>query len=192
MELILMRHTSVAAHPSLVYGRTDVDVAATFPEEAAAARARLLAIWPEGPTSILSSPARRCRLLAAEMGPAHDTDERLWEMGFGDWELQRWDRLPRAEMDIWSADIVGVRPPGGESYGDVALRVHRALTDAIDAAAPDERLLVVAHGGVVRAAIAHWLEIPLRRSFDLQIDYASITHVAWRAHVPHLRLVNHR
>lgn len=83
-------------------------------------------------------------------------------------------------------------PPNGESYGELARRVRRALADVTDSAGPDDRVLVVTHGGVVRAAIAHWLEIPLRRSIDLQIDYASITHVAWRGDRPHLRLVNHR
>lgn len=196
MELILMRHTSVAVDASLVYGRTDVDVASSFPAEAEAARARLSVIWPEGPTIIISSPAQRCQRLAQHLGTVDRVDERLWEMGFGAWELQRWDALPRDELDAWSHDFVLVHPPGGESYGELALRVHHALREIVEStrqsANSDERVLVVAHGGVIRAALAHYLEIPLRRSFDVQIDYASITMVGWRASTPHVKLINHR
>ncbi|SEK31152.1 histidine phosphatase family protein [Streptacidiphilus jiangxiensis] len=40
------------------------------------------------------------------------------------------------------------RPPGGESYSDVALRVRSALRDLYEAE-PDRRVLVVAHDAVV-------------------------------------------
>lgn len=190
-----MRHTSVAVDSSLVYGRTDVDVASSFLTEAEAARARLSVIWPEGPTIIISSPAQRCQRLAQHLGTVDRVDERLWEMDFGAWELQRWDELPRAELDAWSRDFVLVHPPGGESYGELALRVYHCLRQTVESAMQsdgDERLLVVAHGGVIRSALAHYLEIPLRRSFDVQIDYASITLVGWRASTPHVKLINHR
>lgn len=35
MKITLIRHTSVAVEPGVVYGFTDVDTAPTFPEEAA-------------------------------------------------------------------------------------------------------------------------------------------------------------
>lgn len=190
-----MRHTSVAVDSSLVYGRTDVDVASSFLTEAEAARVRLSVIWPEGPTIIISSPAQRCQRLAQHLGTVDRVDERLWEMDFGAWELQRWDELPRAELDAWSRDFVLVHPPGGESYGELALRVYHCLRQTVESATQsdgDHRLLVVAHGGVIRSALAHYLEIPLRRSFDVQIDYASITLVGWRASTPHVKLINHR
>lgn len=191
-ELVLVRHTSVGVHPATVYGRTDVAVAGTFEAEADAVRDCLAVIWPGGPTRIVSSPAQRCQLLAARIGVIDSLDERLWEMCFGSWELQRWDRLPPSELAEWGRDFVHVHPPGGESYAELALRTHEALRDTLTDAGGSDRILVVAHGGVIRAALARFLEIPLRRSFDVQIDFGSITLIGWRGDRPHLRLINHR
>lgn len=99
MELILIRHTSVAVHRSVVCGSSDVDVARSFVEESAAAQERLTAIWREGPTAIVSSPAVRCRLLAERIGTVRRVDDRLREMGFGDWEMLSWSEVPRPELD---------------------------------------------------------------------------------------------
>ena len=41
MIVTLIRHTSVAVAPGICYGQSDVDVAASFADEAAAVRQRL-------------------------------------------------------------------------------------------------------------------------------------------------------
>lgn len=198
VELILLRHTQVDVPASVIYGRTDVGLAPTFDTERVAVAERLRKFWPEGPTSIISSPAIRCRRLAEHLGTIDKLDERLWEVGFGAWEMQGWADVDRVELDAWMADFVNVRPPAGElpaeHLGDLAHRVGAALHELIDEMGSDDRVLVVAHGAVIRTAIAVLIELPLRRCFDLEIDKGSITRVGFRGKTtnrrPHILGVN--
>ena len=104
---------------------------------------------------VVTSPRRRCRLLAEAIAAARGLelgeDARLAEMDFGAWEGRRWDALPRAELDAWAADFEGARPHGGESVAMLAARVGAALAAAEPA---DPPVLWVTHSGVVRAACA--------------------------------------
>jgi len=187
MEIYLVRHTAVAA-AGLCYGHHDVVLAPTFAAEAAAVRARLPA--PEQPAAVFSSPATRCRQLAETFGPAPACDERLRELHFGAWENRAWDALPPAELDPWMADYVRVAPPGGETYGQLQGRAVSFLEDLLAAPAPPAVAVVVTHGGVVRALLAHALDLPLAHAFRLNIDFGSCTQLRWAAGRWQVRGVN--
>ncbi len=195
MELMLVRHTEVGVAPGIVYGRTDVPLADTFATERVAVAERIARFWPDGPTSIIASPAIRARLLAEYIddrtrnAPADvqqrgdiEFDERLLEIGFGAWEMQRWNDLDRADVDAWMADYVKVRPPHGdlpgENLNDLWARVGTALDDAITAGS--KRTLVVCHGAVIRVALASLLHMPLSKSFSLEIDKGSVSRIGFR------------
>ena len=66
MEVVLIRHTSVAVPKGTCYGQTDVPVADTFEQEAAATRA-VLGRYGQF-DAVFSSPLTRARLLAAACG----------------------------------------------------------------------------------------------------------------------------
>jgi alpha-ribazole phosphatase len=129
------------------YGVTDLPPGPDLENEA-----RRLAVQVPPATAVLSSPLARClrlaELLARARGLELTVDTRLRELDFGSWEGRRWDDLPRAEIDLWAADLTGARPHGGESVAMLAERAGAAL-----AAAPDGAL-VVTHMGVIRAALA--------------------------------------
>ncbi len=188
MEIILLRHTQVSVPRSIIYGRTDVGLADTFESERAAVAERLKKFWPEGPTRIISSPATRCRQLGEFLGAVERFDERLWEVGFGAWEMRGWGEVDRTALDAWMADFVNVRPPAGEppnglpgeSLSDLATRVGAAMTAMIASMATDDRMLVVAHGAVIRTALAILIDLPLNRCFDIEIDKGSLTRVGFR------------
>ncbi len=124
----------------------------------AAALGRWLASLPgsERPTAVLSSPFVRAlttaELAAEELGLRVRTDERLRERDFGAFDGMTGagirDRYPEESA---RRDLLGkfyYRPPGGESWADVALRIRSLL--ATEALRHDgERLLVVAHQAVV-------------------------------------------
>ncbi len=93
-------------------------------------------------------------------------DMRLLEIDFGDWEGRAWSDLPRAQLDLWAADVAGYRMPGGESFADVVARVGEALTDL------REPHLIVSHGGVIRAAWHLLGGLPIADAAALQIAYA--------------------
>lgn len=102
-------------------------------------------------TSPLSRTRETMRLARAELGlPAEGVviDERLKELTFGRWEGMTWPEVcaedpegaRERDRDKWR-----FRPPGGESYDDLAQRL-RPWLDA-------QRLpsVVASHGGVARA-----------------------------------------
>ena len=170
MNVLLLRHTRVAIPAGLCYGWTDVPLAASFADEAAAVKNAL----PWTPDEIRSSPAARCRQLAATLtaDPVH-IEPRLAEMHMGEWENRRWDELSGPVHQAWMADPWGTRAPGGENSADLLARVA-ALRDEILGAKP-ERLLLVRHAGVIRAWRSLAENRPLPDLFNEPVPFGSLT-----------------
>jgi broad specificity phosphatase PhoE len=126
-------------------------------------QARALGDWLSGlgrrqPTVVLASPyvraARTAELALERTGSDVSVvlDERLREREFG-----ILDRLTRRGIEARFPEEAGARarvgkfyyrPPGGESWCDVALRV-RSVLDSITREHEDERVLVVTHEVVI-------------------------------------------
>ena len=110
----------------------------------------------ERPTAVLSSPFNRAlttaQLATGDLGNRVRTDERLRERDFGAFDGMTGtgirDQFPD---EAKRRDLLGkfyYRPPGGESWADVALRIRSLL--ATEALRHDcERLLIVAHQAVI-------------------------------------------
>jgi alpha-ribazole phosphatase len=150
MTLWLVRHAKPLVEQGVCYGVLDVaaDTAAT--REAADA---LAAELPSGVT-VNVSPLKRCEQLAQVLRGlrpdlAYKTDARLAEMDFGAWEGQRWDSIPRAELDAWTDAFATWRCGGGECVQNFMARVAAAWDDAC---AQDQPVVWITHAGVIRAA----------------------------------------
>ncbi|MGY1811415.1 histidine phosphatase family protein [Blastococcus sp. SYSU D00820] len=145
-------------------GRLDLDVRdpdvplSDTGRDQATALGRWLAALPaaERPTAVLSSPYERAlttaRLAAGPLGLPVRTDERLRERDLGAFDGMTGAGIREQYPDeARRRDLLGkffYRPPGGESWADVALRVRSLL--ATEALRHDgERLLLVAHQAVV-------------------------------------------
>jgi broad specificity phosphatase PhoE len=145
-------------------GRLDLDV--RDPDVAlsdtgrsqAEALSRYFAELPEDqrPTAVLSSPFARAlttaQLATASLGVRVRTDERLRERDFGAFDGMTGAGIREQYPDeAGRRDLLGkfyYRPPGGESWADVALRVRSLL--ATEALRNDcERLVIVAHQAVI-------------------------------------------
>ena len=148
MGLILVRHTRPDVAEGLCYGQTDLGVADSFADEAAA----VLSALPEV-RRVVSSPLRRCRALAQYIADAADLpldiDGRLKEIDFGSWEGRRWSEVPRQEFDAWAKNFLHARPHGGESVAMLRSRVGAALADW---SARNEPIVIVTHAGVIKVA----------------------------------------
>ncbi len=151
MPLILVRHTRPAVAEGICYGMTDLSLAPTFQEEAA----RIIEALPPA-ERLVTSPLRRCRLLAERIGAARNLapviDARLREMDFGAWEGVPWASIPRAELDAWAADFLHARPHGGESVHMLRERTGAALDEYRRSGLSH---VVVTHAGVIKAARVH-------------------------------------
>lgn len=148
-----------AGHPRIKLDMRDADVPLS---ELGIQQSHALARWFAGlddlPEVVLTSPFRRARetaALIAVKGPnltSPIVDERLREREFG-----ILDRLTRSGIvDIYPDQAAALtmlgkfyhRPPGGESWTDVILRLRSAL-DYISLHHAGQRVVIVAHQVVV-------------------------------------------
>lgn len=175
MDIYLIRHTRIDVEPGVCYGQSDIDVPGTFPQDCKKVAAKLPAGYQA--FEFFSSPLKRCYKLASALsnGAVH-TDERLKELDFGDWELQKWDDLEGKQVQQWMDDFVNVACPGGESYRQMNDRVIEWWNETVE---QDFRsVAVVTHAGVIRSLLSHILEIPYSNSFRLTIDWGHIAAVS--------------
>lgn len=153
MELYLIRHPRPAVAPGICYGQTDLGLA----ESAIAVAKRLRPLLPQNFT-LYASPLARARLLAEALGTPQ-LDPRLKEIYFGDWEGRSFDDIGQAALDAWVAEPLDFAPPGGESPRSMAARALDFLAD-LRAAPPAPAVVVVAHGGPLRALAGQLLSVP--------------------------------
>ena len=172
-ELVLVRHglsASNVAFPAadarglLESGLTgrdaDVELTDTGRRQAAAV-GKWLAELPADrrPEVVITSPYRRARetwRLAAEASgldlPAPVTDDRLVDRRLGDLEMMTRaaiaQRFPDEEARRAEAGDHHYRPPGGESFADIEVRLAAFLAD-LNSAYAGRRVIVVAHDAVV-------------------------------------------
>lgn len=187
MRLTLVRHTSLQIPPGVCYGQTDVDVAASFMQEASLTKHKLNGGQFD---AVFSSPLQRCvklsQVLATE-SVVHD--ERLKELHFGDWEMRAWDDIPRDVFDHWAQNYAELAPPNGETFGQLQQR-GIAFTEDVLQKHPQGHVLVVTHGGMIRAILAHVLNMQLKGLFRFNIDYGSVTQLDFCGTVPKIEYVN--
>lgn len=143
IRIHLIRHAP-ALHDGRLCGRRDVDADCS---DRATLQGLAQMIASVAPTAIWSSPARRCAQTCAALGLTHRKRPALWEQDFGEWEGLSHDALPDLGP-LTSDQLACHRPPGGESFLDMAARVHPLLGTA------KGQVVIVAHAGTVRAALA--------------------------------------
>ncbi len=171
MKLVLVRHTSVAVPPGTCYGQSDVDVAATFAEEAAIVRSRLSEVAAD---CVYSSPLQRCMKLAKACGyDSPIVEPSLMELNFGEWEMKRWDEIADPRLQEYFADYEHVAATGGESFAEQRERV-RACLDRIAAQVGNGTALIFTHGGVIAAAMMLALGLDVHEAFARQPRYGDV------------------
>ncbi|MGJ4891055.1 histidine phosphatase family protein [Bradyrhizobium sp. HKCCYLRH3099] len=125
---------------------------------------------------VVSSPLVRARAAAEDYarrtGCALHVDPDWSELDFGQWDgRKRSDIMSAPEeaalLEAFYADPM-VAAPDGESWADLQARVSRAV-DRILATPEPAPVLVVTHGGAIRAALAHLLGWPLHQLWSLRI-----------------------
>ena len=104
-----------------------------------------------------------------------DPDAALREQNFGSWEGLGYDEPEGAEQ-FWR-DPASASPPEGESFAALCERVAKPVMD-ISHSGHDE-IVVVAHAGVVRAALALALTLPPLTALSFEIAPLSLTRIDW-------------
>lgn len=171
--------------PGRLLGRTDAPLSAEG--RAAVERQVQHRAW----SAIVASPLSRARETAAIAARASGAPIEIapdWrEIDFGAWDGEPLAALARdPRFAAFQADAETNSPPGGEPIGDVRARITRAL-EAL-ATRANGPVLVVAHGGAIRAALSVLLALPFERLWAVRIGCAtritvemgeSATHGLW-------------
>jgi broad specificity phosphatase PhoE/predicted ATPase len=166
-HLHLLRHGAVdTGGQRRCYGHTDYPPSALGAAQADALVAACRDHLPR-PDGVLGSDLLRCRALAeplaAALGVPLELDARLREQHMGDWEGRTWADLTDADLPgvraYWT-DYATARPPGGETFGEMAARLD-AFFEARWDRLRGRRWMVVGHGGPIRALSASLLGLPI-------------------------------
>ena len=182
-RLLLARHgQSVSNAVRRFQGAQDVALSSLGVRQAEALG---LALGRRRVAHVYASPLERARRTAeiargAAALPLTLVDD-LRELSLGDWEgctVEEIRTQPGDPYTRWVRDPVLCCPPGGEPLPAVQARVLRALEGIVAAHPNGDDVLVVSHGGVISALLAHWLGMPLSSIWRLAVANCSLTEIA--------------
>ena len=175
-----VRHAPVTANRGRMYGASDPPCDLDD-DESFAWLARHLpagAVW-------VTSHLRRARDTAATiLANSGERAEPAVEPAFGEQDFGEWQgtpynevhRIPRKPPHRFWFTAPGHRPPGGESFLDLVARVAPAI-ERLTAEHAGRDVVAVAHGGPIRAAVAHALGLDAEGAFAFVTDNLSITRL---------------
>lgn len=184
-RLFLVRHALVEPSARLtMYGTMDVGLCELALRQEAASYRWLAARLPR-PARWCVTPLSRTRATAAAIFAAGypeaelETHPELIEQDLGEWQGLPHEafaeRLRHPAHPFWSIGV-DERPPGGESFTDVIGRVGPAL-DRLVADNTGGDVVVVAHGGSIRAALAHAMGVHGLAVLAFSIKNLSLTRI---------------
>jgi alpha-ribazole phosphatase len=156
-------------------GQTDLPLSPVGEEEALAAGHALEGIpFSRFLSSDLRRAARTSELVAPFVKAPARLESSLREIDLGAWEGLEMGGVKReypADYEARGRDFEGFRPPGGESFSDLA---NRALPFLLELASFPGNVLVVGHSGVFRVLLASVLGISIRQAFLVRQDTGGI------------------
>ncbi len=134
---------------------------------------------------LVESGLIRCRQTAGGLEtaglllPPPQVEPDLAEQDFGRWQGRSWPELEAAKdpdlKGFW-CDPAGTAPPGGESFAAMVARVVDVVT-RLEREHAGRDILVVAHAGTVRAAVALALGLSPATALRLAVQPLSLTRV---------------
>jgi probable phosphoglycerate mutase len=193
-----VRHGLTAATGTALAGRTPGISLDDRGRAQAAALAERLA--PVKLDAIVSSPLERCaqtaEAIAAAQRPPYAgvlTDDRLIEVGYGDWTGQSLRKLAREPL--WR--VVQAHPsavtfpgPGGETLPDIQRRAVTAVRDWNDKLGAEAVYLICSHADVIKAILADSLGLHLDLYQRIQVDPCSLSVIRYTPLRPFVERLN--
>jgi probable phosphomutase (TIGR03848 family) len=195
--VLVVRHGLTAATGTALSGRTPgIPLDDRGRQQAAAVAERLAQVRLD---AVISSPLERCAqtaaAIAARQSPAAEvaTEERLIEVGYGDWTGQSLRKLSREPL--WR--VVQAHPsavtfpgPGGESLPDIQRRAVHAVRDWNARLGPKAVYLICSHADVIKAILADSLGLHLDLYQRIQIDPCSLSVIRYTPLRPFVERMN--
>lgn len=157
-QLILIRH-GMTGYSGRYIGSTDVSLS----DEG---RKQILSLKNSETFSqadtIITSPMLRCRESCDIIFPEKtiNYDSNLREVDFGRWECLNFNEIVEKDaalVDDWAKLSQEFSFPDGENIGHFIGRVQQTAARIISLS--DEKVIVVTHGGVIRALLCYFLKL---------------------------------
>jgi probable phosphomutase (TIGR03848 family) len=197
--VLLVRHGLTAMTGPVLAGRTpDLHLDERGTKQAAALAGRIGALKV---SAIVSSPLDRCleTAEAVRRGQAEkqgnelelQVDERLIEVGYGDWTGRTLKEL--AKEPLWKvvqAQPSAVRFPNGEALADMAARAVSAIRDWDQKLGEDAVWVASSHGDVIKAIVADALGLHLDQYQRIVPDPCSVSVIRYTDTRPYVIRVN--
>jgi broad specificity phosphatase PhoE len=145
--------------------------------------------------AVYCSPQVRTQQTAQPLADARGLPLRIEagfdEIDFGDWTGRTFDEV-RQQGEAWAHWVErrgSAQPPGGERFADVPVRAGAALRRLLTAH-PDQHVLVVSHGDVLKAIVATSLGMSLDHLERFDLAPASLAVLAMGEGWQQLQLLN--
>lgn len=193
-RLFLIRHAEVEPKYHRTFGgRIDMNLS-DLGHEQAKALARYLERHDFD--AVYASPMKRVQQTLEPMARNGHSQPRtiddLREVDFGDWTGLVWEQV-QEQFGVspyeWLVELEHARMPNAETGAQLCQRLEPVLND-IRSRHEGETVAVFCHGGVIRAALAILLELPLVKTAAFEVEYASLTEVKIGRHGNEIRLLN--
>lgn len=182
-RIVLVRHGQTDWNQRYCFqGQTDIPLN----EEGTAQAGRLaerLAAWPA--EVVYSSPLQRALSTAQILAKPHDLIpvvlEDLVEVNFGVWEGRSVLGMQKEDEGLfraWMRDPFFNMPLGAEGWDSIRERVERAVGTILSGS--EERIVVVSHGGIVRALFSVLTGMDPHSVWRLRVSNCSMSGVEVR------------
>jgi probable phosphoglycerate mutase len=177
MELYLLRHGEIdEQYRGRFVGQIDLPLSERGVTQARWWQ-RALATTPFGRVycSDLSRSQRTAEIIAENKQGFIEIMPELREINLGKWEGISMAEVKARSPEEWKKrgdDLEGYRPPGGESFSDLASRILASFQKILHAA--EGNRLIVGHAGTNRVILCHVLGMPLANLFRIDQDYGCL------------------
>ncbi|MDD2360831.1 MAG: alpha-ribazole phosphatase [Syntrophaceticus schinkii] len=182
-RLLLVRHgETIWNHTSRYQGHTDIELSETGREQARSLAKRLKT---EKVKAVYSSDLKRAFETASILASPHNlpvkATKELREINFGDWEGLTYQEIMEEYRELaseWYQHPGKIRIPGGETFTDVKERAYNTILELARQNDPGT-IIVVAHGGTIRAIICGLLDIDLNHAFQIRQDNTALNIIEY-------------
>lgn len=175
MRLYAVRHTKVVVNGEFFcYGFTDVNVTDSFYHEAENTKNILKTLTPD---KTFTSPLSRAVKLATHCGYATaESDRRLMEMNFGDWEMREWKDIMNGDnSSSFLKKYIDKCVPNGESLNEHLMRVKDFVMEKKKEGL--DSVLIFCHGGTINCLRTLAGKCNLENAFETLPDFGSVTEL---------------
>jgi len=127
--------------------------------------------------TIATSPMKRCSEFADYISKKskipYSIIEDFKEIGFGDWQGKTSHQIGEEIVERFKNDPIKNPINNAENLYDFQSKVIKNYLEILDNLNPQNKLLIIAHAGVIRVIKSYILKLPIEKMFTMNIKSGS-------------------